>query len=512
MKGISRRGSIGLAPKFLNFRAKDGFFPPVAAREGGRFQTNMHKMKKTKIVATIGPATTSEAMLSKLMKAGLNVARLNFSHGDFAEHQEKVDNIRTVSGKLGVPVAILQDLSGPKIRIGDFYQERVMLKEGDEFVLTTEKCVGDEHRASVNYPKLPQEIKPGAFIMVDDGKKKLQVISVKGNEIFTKIIVGGETKGRRGVNLPGTDLSISSLTAKDRRDIEFGVSNQVDFVALSFVRRASDVHELRRILEKKGLPAQIVVKIETTQAIDNLEEILRATDAVMVARGDLAVEVPMEKVPLYQKDIVQMARELGKPVIVATQMLESMIHSPVPTRAEVNDVANAILDGADAVMLSEETTLGKFPLEAVSTMAKIAGEVEEDPYRRPIIDGDELGLDSVAESVSESVETVAYSVDATAIVALSESGFTMRAISRYRPDQRIVVLTPNERTVRRACLSYGCYGYHVDSFSVIADAVAQASIILKKEKFAKKGDRFVVAGGAPLGKGGETNFLMVREA
>jgi pyruvate kinase len=472
----------------------------------------MHKLKKTKIVATIGPVTTSEAVLTKLVKAGLNVARLNFSHGDFAEHQEKVDNIRIVSEKLGTPIALLQDLSGPKIRIGDFYQERVTLKEGDEFILTTEKCVGDEHRASVNYPKLPQEIKPGAFIMVDDGKKKLQVVSIKGNEIKTKIIVGGETKGRRGVNLPGTDLSISSLTAKDKKDIEFGVSNQVDFVALSFVRRAADVHELRRILEKKGLPAQIIVKIETTQAIDNLEEILRATDAVMVARGDLAVEVPMERVPLLQKQIVHMSRELGKPVIVATQMLESMISAPVPTRAEVNDVANAILDGTDAVMLSEETTLGKFPVEAVSMMSKIAMEIEAEPDTRPIIDGDDLGLDSVAESVSESVETVAYSVDAAAIVALSASGFTMRAISRYRPDQRIVVLTPNERTVRRACLSYGCYGYHVDSFKEIAEAVSEATTILKKEKFAKKGDRFVVCGGAPLGKGGETNFLMVREA
>ncbi len=367
----------------------------------------MHKLKKTKIVATIGPVTTSEAVLTKLVKAGLNVARLNFSHGDFAEHQEKVDNIRIVSEKLGTPIALLQDLSGPKIRIGDFYQERVTLKEGDEFILTTEKCVGDEHRASVNYPKLPQEIKPGAFIMVDDGKKKLQVVSIKGNEIKTKIIVGGETKGRRGVNLPGTDLSISSLTAKDKKDIEFGVSNQVDFVALSFVRRAADVHELRRILEKKGLPAQIIVKIETTQAIDNLEEILRATDAVMVARGDLAVEVPMERVPLLQKQIVHMSRELGKPVIVATQMLESMISAPVPTRAEVNDVANAILDGTDAVMLSEETTLGKFPVEAVSMMSKIAMEIEAEPDTRPIIDGDDLGLDSVAESVSESVETVA---------------------------------------------------------------------------------------------------------
>lgn len=476
------------------------------------YLSRMQKTKRTKIVATIGPATTGEAVLSKLVKAGLNVARLNFSHGDFAEHQEKVDNIRKVTEKLGVPVAILQDLSGPKIRIGDFYRERVMLKEGDEFVLTTEKCVGDEHRSYVNYPKLPDEIEPGRFIMLDDGKKRLRVLSVEGSEIRTRVEVGGETKGRRGVNLPGTDLSISSLTAKDKRDIEFGVKNKVDFMALSFVRRADDVEELRRILARKKCDAKIVVKIETTQAIDNLEEILRATDAVMVARGDLAVEVPAEKVPLLQKKIVQTARELGKPVIVATQMLESMIHSPVPTRAEVNDVANAVLDGTDAVMLSEETTLGEYPVEAVSVMARIAAEAETEPYRRPIVDGDELGLDSVPEAVSESVETVAYSVGAKAIVAISKSGFTARAISRYRPVQPIIVLTSEEGTLRRSCLSYGCYGYRLRSLKDIEHAVVEAAELLRKEKFLRKGERFVVAAGVPFGVAGETNLLMVREA
>jgi pyruvate kinase len=474
--------------------------------------TGMQKAKRTKIVATIGPATTSEAVLTKLVRSGLNVARLNFSHGDFAEHQEKVDHIQSVSRKLNVPVAILQDLSGPKIRIGDFYQERVTLKKGSEFTLTTKKCVGDEHRAYVNYPKLPEEIERGRFIMLDDGKKKLEVLSIQGDEIRTKVIVGGETKGRRGVNLPGTDLSISSLTAKDKRDIEFGVKNKVDFMALSFVRRAEDVEELRQILKRKKCDAKIVVKIETTQAIDNLEDILRATDAVMVARGDLAVEVPAEQVPILQKKIVQASRELGKPVIVATQMLESMIHSPVPTRAEVGDVANAILDGTDAVMLSEETTLGEFPVEAVSTMAGIAVEVEAEPLRRPILHGDELGLDSVAEAVSDAVVKTAGSVDARAIVVLSKSGFAARSIARYRPAQPIIVLTPDERTVRRVCLSYGCRGFLIDSLDDVESAVESAKEVLRREKIVPARSRIVVSAGVPFGVSGTTNLLMVREA
>ena len=471
----------------------------------------MQKTKRTKIVATIGPATTSEAVLTKLVRSGLNVARINFSHGDHVEHQEKVDHIRKVSKKLKVPVAILQDLSGPKIRIGDFYEERVTLKKGSEFTLTTKKCVGDERRVYVNYPKLPKEIEPGRFIMLDDGKKKLKVLSAEGSEVRTKVVVGGETKGRRGVNLPGTDISISSLTAKDRRDIEFGVKNKIDFFALSFVRRASDVEELRRILNRKKCDAKIIVKIETTQAIENLEEIIRASDGVMVARGDLAVEVPAEQVPILQKKIVQMARELGKPVIVATQMLESMIDSPVPTRAEVNDVANAILDGTDAVMLSEETTLGKYPVEAVSTMAKIAVEVESEPIRRPILHCDELGLDSVAEAVSDAVVKTANSVDARAIVVLSKSGFAARSIARYRPSQSIIVLTPEERTVRRVCLSYGCRGFLIDSLEDVESAIKSAQEVLCRERIVPARSRIVVSAGVPFNRSGTTNLLMVRE-
>ncbi len=466
--------------------------------------------KKTKIVATIGPVSAKEDVFSEMVRSGLNVARLNFSHGSHEEHGKSLGIIRKVSKKLKTPIAVLQDLSGPKIRIGDFYQERVTLKQGDEFTLTTKKCVGDEHRVFVNYPALPKEIRPGKFILLDDGKKKLEVLSVKGCDILCRIVVGGDTKGRRGVNLPGTELKISSLTAKDRKDLEFGIAEEVDFIALSFVRRAEDIQELRAILEKKKCKAQIIAKIETEQAIENLEEILLATDGVMVARGDLAVEMPMEQVPLLQKRIVHMARELGKPVIVATQMLESMIHAPVPTRAEVNDIANAILDGTDAVMLSEETTLGEFPIESIATMTRIALSVEQDGHSRPLSQSDDLGLDSVAESVSRATVHTAREVGAVAIVALTESGFTARAIARHRPRQLIVVLTPWDYAIRRVALFYGCYGYHVKPFQYTSQVMDRTKAILEKQGLAKKGDRFVVSAGVPFGHKGGTNLLMVR--
>jgi pyruvate kinase len=470
----------------------------------------MTHMKKTKIVATIGPVSANEKTFTKMVTAGLNVARLNFSHGDHEEHARSLAIIRKVSKKTKIKVAVLQDLSGPKIRIGDFYQERVMLTAGEEFTLTTEKCVGDEHHASVNYPNLPKEIEKGKFILLDDGKKKLEVLEVKGKEIRCRIIFGGDTKGRRGVNLPGTALKISSLTAKDKKDLEFGVREQVDYMALSFVRRAEDVQELRAILEKKKSRARIIAKIETDQAIENLESILRAADGVMVARGDLAVEVPMEEVPILQKRIIQMARELGKPVIVATQMLESMIHAAVPTRAEVNDVANAILDGTDAIMLSEETTLGEYPVEAVAMMARIAGRVEQEGQEHMIVRNDSVGLDSVAESVGHAVVVTAKEVGAVAIVALTESGFTARSVARHRPEQPVVVLTPQDLAIGRVALVFGCTGYPVAPFTHTSQVIEIAKKILVREGFAKKGDRFIVAAGVPFGKKGGTNLLMVR--
>lgn len=466
-------------------------------------------MKKTKIVATLGPVSNNQKTLGAMVDAGLSLVRLNFSHGNHEEHARNIGVVRSVAKRKKIILPILQDLSGPKIRIGDFYEERVMLAEGEEFVLTTDPCVGDEHRAYINYPALPKEIKPGKYILLDDGKKKLLVERVKGKEIFCRIVIGGETKGRRGVNLPGTTLRISSLTAKDKKDLEFGLKHDVDFVALSFVRQAKDIEELRAILAAKKSNAKIVAKIETAEAIEHLDAILRATDAVMVARGDLAVEMPMEQVPILQKRIVERSRELGKPVIVATQMLESMIRQAVPTRAEVNDVANAILDGADAVMLSEETTLGNYPVEAVSMMTRVAEETERCyAYLRPLTEG-VLDQASVTDAVTHSVTHTAQKVGATVIVALTESGFTPRMVARHRPLQTVLVLSPNDKTLSQMMLSFGCISEKTKPISLITEAIAIARKSVMKRGLAASGDRIVIVGGVPFGVKGGTNMLLV---
>ncbi|MEX0931890.1 MAG: pyruvate kinase [Candidatus Paceibacterota bacterium] len=327
------------------------------------------------IVATIGPASESPEMLEAMYDAGMTIARLNFSHGNLDTHQKIVDAIKEVKGT-GKEIKMLQDLSGPKIRIGDFYQPVVVLKEGDMFVLTTQECIGNEHRAYINYPKLPEEVTVGTAILLDDGKKKLKVTHIEGNEVHTIIEVGGETKGRRGVNIPEANLTIRSLTEKDKKDVLFGIENGVEYIAFSFVRKPEDVDELRAILKENNSTAKIVAKIETLEVLQHLDEIIEKSDGIMVARGDLAVEVGFAKVPLIQKDLIWRCNTAGKFVITATQMLESMINSPIPTRAEVSDVANSILDGTDAVMLSEESALGKYPVKAVAVFTEIYNEVK----------------------------------------------------------------------------------------------------------------------------------------
>lgn len=465
--------------------------------------------KHTKIVATIGPATESKEMLTKLLKAGFNVMRLNFSHGDFAEHQVRVDNLRRVSKEVGQPVAILQDLSGPKIRIGEFDTERVDLKVGKKIVIVTgKKFVGNEKKVWVNYPTLHKELHRGSVVFLDDGKKKLIVESIKGNEITCKIIVGGNTKGRRGMNLPGAYLKTSSLTKKDREDLQFGIQNKVDFFALSFVRQARDVKELRTILEKKKSTARIIAKIETEEAIENLEEIIEEADGVMIARGDLAIEVPAEKVPLYQKRMVELCRQANKPVITATQMLESMINSPVPTRAEVSDVANAIFDGTDAVMLSEETTLGSYPVEAVSMMTRIAEEVEENG-RIYFKNGHEHA--NLYDELAQSAVRIAHSVGAKLIVAITESGDTARALASRRPEQPIIVATGNRQTEAQTVLSFGCIPFHTKSHKTFTDILSQVRGYIREQKLAKTGEKVVVIFGEPIGRKGTTaNALSVQ--
>lgn len=462
--------------------------------------------KKTKIVATIGPVTTSEKILTELVQEGLDVVRINFSHGDEKEHEPKVLLARKVSKKLGRPVAILQDLGGPKIRIGDFSTESVNLKVGDSFTLTTEEIMGDENKVYVNYPLLPKEVKVGGMILLQDGKKKLQVTSIKGKEVRCQVLVGGELKARKGVNLPGAYLSISSITEKDKQDLKFGIKHKVDFIALSFVRRPSDIEELRELLIKAKSRAKIIAKIETPEALENIDEIISLADGIMVARGDLAIEIPAEDVPIAQKMMIRKCHEAGKPVIVATQMLESMIHSPVPTRAEVSDVANAIFDGTDAIMLSEETTLGEYPVEAVKMMSTIATRIEPTLSHERFDNSIEHGITDI---VSEAVVSAACHTDAKFILAFTSSGLTARMVSRHRPEHCILALTPDEVVLNQLVLSYGVTPVQVTKYKDLNDLMKFVRVYAIKHKLADKGDRVVIAGGLPFGKMFGTNMMVI---
>ncbi len=471
---------------------------------------NIKKVKKTKIVATIGPVTESKKQLLKLMKAGMDVARLNFSHGDFDEHGARVENIREIEKETGLGVAILQDLGGVKIRIGDFADDQIVLKRGQKFILTTKKIIGDQQKVHINYKKLPQEIEIGQKVLLDDGTKELKVIAIKGNEIITKVINGGMIRSRRGVNIPDARLSVSALTPKDKKDLEFGFKYDVDFVAISFVRQAKDILQLRKILEKNNSRAQIVAKIETPEAIENIDEIISATDVIMVARGDLAVEVPAQEVPHLQRMMIEKCQIKGRPVIVATQMMESMIKNPVPTRAEVSDVSNAILNGADAVMLSAETTVGDFPVEAVTMMTEIAKRTEQEIKYKPVKDNEKYTKNTV-NAVSQSVIRTALDVEAKCIVALTESGYTARKISRYRPAQKIITLTPDRKTIKQLKISYGCYPEYIGGFHTVSETVAETKKILAERNIVKKGDKIVIVAGIPFGQSGTTNMMIVEE-
>lgn len=442
--------------------------------------------KKTKIVCTIGPATETEEKLTSLLNAGMNVMRLNFSHGDFNEHQARVDNIRKVMDKTGLRAAILQDLCGPKIRTGTFKTEIVTLVEGQDFTLTTDAYEGDTSKVSVNYPLLAKEVKVGETIFVDDGKKEFEVVAINGNDIQCKVIVGGELKGRRGLNLPDSDLSISALTDKDKADLEFGIKNNVDFVALSFVRRPSDVKELRDILNARKLDAKIISKIETPQALACIDEIIELSDGIMVARGDLAVEIPPEKVPMATKDLIEKCNIAGKPVIYATQVMESMIKSPVPTRAEVSDCANGIYDGTDAVMLSEESTLGKYPVHAVDMINRIAKTIESDP-RYMASRNDILSTGRDSDVVMESAVAISDTLEAALTVIVTNNFFEAQSLASIKPGSHIVVATTDSKLYNQICLSFACTGLLLKKLDI--DHV-QSSLL--ENKMAEKGNKVVV--------------------
>lgn len=476
----------------------------------------MNRLKqfgKTKIVCTIGPASQDVGKLTELIAAGMDVARLNFSHGSHDQHQKVVQNVRDAAKKAGEAITILQDLSGPKIRTGVVRDKAVTLHQGQDFVFTTEELLGDETRVSTTYRALPDDVRVGDTILVDDGKIKMTVKSKNKTEVRCTVLNGGILSDKKGMNLPGVRVSAASMTEKDVEDLKFGLANDVDYVALSFVRSADDIKRLREVIiqeGKKGVKVPIVAKIEKPEAVKNIDSIIAESDVIMVARGDLGVELPPEEVPLVQKVIVRKCNEAGVPVIIATQMLESMIENPRPTRAEANDVANGVLDGADAVMLSAETSVGRYPVEAVHTMDRIIQKAETVMKER--LGGEEggRGYDDMFGAVARAAAVLATQLKATAIVPITHSGMTAMRLSKYRPSAPILAITGREKILRRLNLVWGVRGMIIPDLNVDSDtAFKRIQEELLKHKFVEKGDYVVFTAGIPLMSKGTTNTIKV---
>ncbi len=465
---------------------------------------------KTKIVCTIGPASESPEMLRSLVANGMSVARLNFSHGDQQGHLRKIESIREVSKSLGRPVAVLADLAGPKIRVGTIPDPGIRLEAGEPFVLTSEPVEGSRSRVSVSYRNLPDEVRPGDRILLADGFMELVVKDTDRREIRTVVVTGGVLTSRKGVNLPSGTVRIPSFTEKDRVDLQFGLENDVDFVAVSFVRKAGDVLRVKEMIRAKGKETPVIAKIEKHEALSELDDIINASDGIMVARGDLGVEIPPEQVPGLQKTMIRRANRSGKPVITATQMLRSMVDAPRPTRAEAADVANAVLDGTDAVMLSEETAVGTYPVQSVQFMNRIVSSAEEDfPFERHL---DLMPDPGVYESVAHAACVLAGHLCASAIVAPTSSGKTAAQVSRFRPRQRIIALSPNISSVRRAMLFWGCEPVLIEAPAGDEDIVDFAVRTALESGYVAKGDLLVVTAGYPFWVPGSTNMIRVLSA
>ena len=468
-------------------------------------------MRKTKIVCTIGPASESEEMLEKLIKAGMNVARLNFSHGDHAEHKTRIDSIRKVSKRLGKTVAILLDTKGPETRTHNMKDGLIELEKGSEVTVSMTEVEGTPEKFSVTYENLINDVEEGSYILLDDGLIELQVKSIdKANgEVLCDVLNTGELKNKKGVNLPGVKVSLPGITDKDADDINFGISEGVDFIAASFVRRPSDVLDIRKLLEaKQNKNISIIPKIENQEGIDNIKEILEVSDGLMVARGDMGVEIPPESVPMVQKDLIRQCNKLGKPVITATQMLDSMQRNPRATRAEASDVANAIYDGTDAVMLSGETAAGQYPEEAVKTMRNIAVSAEAaQDYKKLLSDRTKLVETSLVNAIGVSVAHTALNLNVKAIVAATESGSTARTISKYRPQSDIIAVTPNAETARQCALVWGIFPV-VKEGRKTTDALLNNAVATAVEtERVQNGDLIIITAGVPTGEKGTTNMM-----
>ena len=466
-------------------------------------------LKKTKIVCTLGPSSNTPEIIEKMIKAGMNVARFNFSHGSHEEHKQRIDMVRAASQKLGIPVALLLDTKGPEIRLGKFKNGSIMMEAGKDFTLTARDIEGDETIASMNYKELPQDVKAGDHILLSDGLVNLEVVSVDGEDIHTKILNSGKMSDRKRVAVPGIAINLPAVSETDAADIEFGCRMNMDWIAASFIQRGKDVLTIRKILEKHDSHMKIISKIECQAAVNNIDDIIKMSDGIMVARGDLGVEVPAEEVPMLQKVLIHKCQAAGKPVITATQMLESMCNNPRPTRAETSDVANAILDGTDAIMLSGETAGGLYPVEAVETMARVATFTESNFTPKSYEDVDAESA-TTTESIGKAVVKIAKDLHAAAIIASTERGGTAQMISKFRPACPIVAVSPHEAIVRRLQLNWGVQAVTGKEASDTDAVVDNAIFAALDNDLIKAGDLVVLTAGVPVAKAGSTNMIRVQ--
>ena len=469
-------------------------------------------MKKTKIVCTIGPSSDSYEVLKALVNEGMNVTRLNFSHGTHPEHKKRIDTIKKLRDDLDEPIAIMLDTKGPEIRIKTFKDGMIRIEQGQDFTLTSEDVEGDETKVSVTYKDIAKDLKADDRVLIDDGLVEFTVISVDEKNVYMKAVNSGELSDRKGVNLPSVKVNLPTLTEKDIEDLIFGIENDVDFIAASFIRSAKDVLEIRKILESNGGDdIKIISKIENLEGVQNIDEIIDVSDGIMVARGDMGVELDEEDIPLVQKDIIRKCNLKGKFVITATQMLDSMIRNPRPTRAEVTDVANAILDGSSAIMLSGETAAGNYPVKSCEMMRKIALKIEDSLDYKILVDStnDEHEI-NITNSIAKATREAALDLDAKVIIAATTSGLTARNISKFKPKSPIIAATTNEKVRRQLAIEWGVYPIRATLASSIDDLFYESINILKNIKFVKEGELVILTAGMPLGKAGSTNIMMVK--
>lgn len=468
-------------------------------------------MRRTKIICTLGPASESKEVIYELVRAGMNVARFNFSHGDYEEHQRKINMVKDIEKETGQIIGLMLDTKGPEIRTGSLKEKYVELKKDHEIILTIEEVAGDSSIVSVSYKSLPQDLEIGSRILIDDGLIELAVIEIREKEVKCRIINGGKLGAYKGVNLPGVSLNLPALTDKDREDIRFGIKNGLHFIAASFVRKAKDVNEIRQALKNEEADdIAIIAKIENQEGVDNIEEIIAVADGLMIARGDLGVEIPAEKVPVIQKSMIARCNQAGKPVITATQMLDSMIRNPRPTRAEASDVANAIYDGTDAIMLSGESAVGDYPIESVETMARIAEEIENsNSYREKLKRGKQPSARTLTEAISFASCKTATDLNAKCIISATSSGFTARMVSKHRPSISIVAVTHSECVLHKLTLTWGVYPLKVPESRTTDEMIDNAIITVLGHGIVKKGDLVTITAGVPVYMSGTTNLIEV---